>query len=167
MNKPAIFAGAYCDMKFIRSRSVAQVIVEIPIERSADFIAAFGAPSPGAEVPVALARIDPNAEKAAPEPRKPSGEAEPRRKFASLSLAQQAGMRCADKDFQRFLAERNGASDMVATDAESTAQTVREICQVGSRSDIRAENVSGAIWQNLEADFQEWKHAVSYEEISR
>ncbi len=49
----AAFQGSYCDMKFIKSRSVAQVVIEIPIEQAAAFVAAFGAPDPAKECPVA------------------------------------------------------------------------------------------------------------------
>lgn len=163
--KAAIFAGSYCDMKFVRSRSVAQVIIELPIERSAEFIAAFGAPSPGAEVPVALARIDPNAEKAAPEPRKPPAEPAAKRRFAELSLAQQAGLRCADPEFQQFLTRREGGSDIV-NNAEMAAATVRELCHVESRSDIRAGDASGRLWKDLEAEFQDYRHHIDYEGVA-
>ncbi len=65
----AAFSGSYCDLKFIKSRSVAQVVVEIPIEQAAAFIAAFGAPEPSKECPVAIARLDMT--KAASEAEKP------------------------------------------------------------------------------------------------
>lgn len=164
----AIFQGSYTDLRFVKSRSVAQVIVELPIERAADFVAAFGAPLPGAEIPVALARIAPA--KSASEPRNaPDRASEPkeRRPFKSLPLAQQAAIRCQDEDFRRFIVERQGGSDMVVTDAESTAATVREICGVASRSEIREQNVSGEVWRDLDRAFLEWKHAVNYESAAR
>ena len=54
---------------------------------------------------------------------------------------------------------------MRVTDRETTAIRVREICGVGSRSEIRAENVSGRIWHDLESEFQNWKHERSFEGV--
>ncbi len=56
--KRAAFTGSYADLKFIKSRSVMQVIVELPIEQADAFLAAFKAPQPGAERPVALALLN-------------------------------------------------------------------------------------------------------------
>ena len=53
-------AGTYSDLKFIKSRSVAQVVVEVPIERAADVVALFGTPQPGGEVWVGMARLKDN-----------------------------------------------------------------------------------------------------------
>lgn len=50
-------AGTYSDLKFIRTRKVCQVVVEIPIEQADNFVRAFGTPNPHQEVWVALARL--------------------------------------------------------------------------------------------------------------
>lgn len=51
----AAFTGSYSNIKLIRSRSVMQIIVEVPIEQAEAVIAAFGVPQPGHERPVAVA----------------------------------------------------------------------------------------------------------------
>lgn len=58
MTAPAAIAGTYSDFKFIKSRSVCQIIVELPIEQADRFLHAFGAPQPGSEKPVAIALLD-------------------------------------------------------------------------------------------------------------
>lgn len=163
----AIFQGAYTDLKFVKTRSVCQVIVELPIERAADFVAAFGAPLPGAEIPVALARIDPKNPASDPRnaPDKASADKE-RRPFKSLALAQQAAMRCNEPEFQRFIAERlYGPGNDVLIESPMAASEVRHICDVTSRSMISGAGESGRKWLALDAEYMEWKHAVPYDGI--
>lgn len=57
MTAKIVFQGNYSDLKFIRTRGVCQIVVEIPLEDGQRFVAAFGAPSPANEVPVAIARL--------------------------------------------------------------------------------------------------------------
>jgi hypothetical protein len=53
----AAIAGSLAEIKFIKSRSVCVLCVEIPIEQSEDAIAKFGVPIPGREIPIALALL--------------------------------------------------------------------------------------------------------------
>ena len=57
--KAAAFSGDYCDLKFVKTRKVAQITIEIPLEHAAAFVAAFGAPDPVNGVPVGFARLQP------------------------------------------------------------------------------------------------------------
>lgn len=166
MTSAAIFQGAYTDLKFVKTRSVCQVIVELPIERAADFVAAFGAPLPGAEIPVALARIDPK--KPASEPRNAPDKASApreRQKFSTMPLSAQAAIRCDDPDFRRFLGDRLGS--YIAVQPDDAANEVRQICGVISRSKISDSDRSGEKWRALDAEYQNWKHSVpSYEGVA-
>lgn len=54
MSSATAFSGSYCDMRFVKSRKVAQIVVEIPIEQAAAFVAAFGALAAAAETIDAL-----------------------------------------------------------------------------------------------------------------
>lgn len=156
----AAFQGFYSDLRFVKTRSVAVISVEIPIEQASAFVAAFGAPTPGAEIPVAIARIDPT--KAAGEAPKPASEPNERRRFHDLPLPQQAAMRCNEPAFRRFLAEREDVQGIAMMDLDMAAETVREICCVQSRSEISdsAINNSGIRWRELEADYTEWMRPV-------
>ena len=151
MTRAAAFQGFYSDLRFIKTRSVAAITIEIPIEQASAFVAAFGAPTPGAEIPVAIARIDPK--KLASEAPKPSGEAKERRRFHDLPLSQQAAMRCNEPAFQKFLMEECGYD---AANAPDAATAVREICGVSSRGNISDDHPSGAIWRKLESDYFLW-----------
>jgi hypothetical protein len=113
----AAIAGSYSDLKLVKSRSVCQVVVEIPIEQAERFIAAFGMPIPGSEKPVALALLN-------AEPKKP--EEQVRRHFAQLPRSQQAALMCNDPAFQKWCGE----------DADGSAAYVRRACIVNSRADL-------------------------------
>src|ERR1700722_11815919 len=101
MSTPAAFSGDYTDLRFIKTRSVAAITIEIPIEQASAFVAAFGAPVPSYGCPVAIARLDLNSVSAAPVAiAAPTKE---RRLFSSLPLSQQAALRCNDTDFWLFI----------------------------------------------------------------
>lgn len=161
----AVFQGSYADIVVRKTRSVFVVSVEFPLEAYQAFVAAFGGPTPGAEVPVALARLDRS--KPASEPRKGNGEAvKERRKFHDLPLSQQAALSCNDDRFQRFLAERDQKWGPPYT-PEVAAERVREICGVGSRSAIVDEEPSGKHWRRLNSEFMAWVHDVPLAEPVR
>jgi hypothetical protein len=132
----AAIAGSYSDFKLIKSRSVAQVIIELPIERAEAFLKAFGVPQPGAEKPVALALLNteqPKAEK-------------PHRRFGDMPKSQQSALLCNDKEFQEF---------MLSDDAEQAARRVREYCDVESRSQLDSNAGAAAEWDKLRAQFNQ------------
>lgn len=60
MTDAAIIAGNYADFKLVKTRSTCQLIIEIPIEQAEAAIRVFGIPMPGHEIPVAIARLEPN-----------------------------------------------------------------------------------------------------------
>src|SRR6185503_16407996 len=95
---------------------VCQIVLEIPIEGMQDAIAMLGAPVPGNEVWVGIARL--RTESAEPEalpaPRPPQ------------KLAGQAAMLCNDEGFQRWL----------DTDAEGAAAALRLRSGVKSRAEL-------------------------------
>ena len=151
MTAPAAVMGDYCDLKFIKSRKVAQVIVEIPIEASAAFVAAFGTPSQATGVPVAIARIDP---KAASETAKPSQEPSTKDKkiWRDLRPSQQAGMRCNEPAFWGFLYDKYDSAQ--GTDAASNF--VRDFCGVKTRADILEGTRAAQKWADLDREYTAW-----------
>ena len=146
MTAPAAVMGDYTDLVFRKTRKVAVISIEIPIEQSAAFVAAFGTPSQSTGVPVAIARIDPNAASEAPKPVAEPSERE-RRKWDQLRPAQQAAMRCREKAFQKFVETDND---------EDAAYTVRDFCGVKSRSDILEGTAAARKWADLDREYQAW-----------
>ena len=154
MTNTAAFSGSYCDMRFVKSRKVAQIVVEIPIEQAAAFVAAFGAPDPAKECPVALARL-------VAEPKQEASK----RRFGELPASQQAAMRCNEVGFQKFIVQRlRDAKRPIPddeSDADRAARYVREWCCVDSRSHIKAGRFTGDRWKELDDAYFGWQRGVA------
>lgn len=91
-----------------------------------------------------------------------------RRAFKDLSLSQQAGIRCADKQFQQFIVERYSGADAYTVCEANAATLVREICLVKSRTDLDGANGTiGAKWFHLERDYQSWLTEKRYKDSYR
>jgi hypothetical protein len=162
MNDKAIFKGDYVDIKFIKSRNVAQVWIEIPIEESTEFIAQFGAPMPSKTVPVALARLTGSAvnhadtgEEAghhgaitlpASEPERPKGG----------KLAQRAGILCGEVSFRKFLAEQGSYDGIAVLDSIMAADELRGICGISSRAELDHNPEAAFRFKELEGRYKAW-----------
>lgn len=145
MSNPAAFSGDYTDLRFIKTRSVAAITIEIPIEQASAFVAAFGAPVPSSGCPVAIARILPSLVK--PKERRP---------WSALSCAEQAGIRCNEPAFWQFLNHSCGDQSSSINSAESAATFVRGYCNVISRSDIKLGTKPSIAWMRLDAQYDSW-----------
>lgn len=141
MSEKAVFQGSYADLKFIKGRKVAQVVIEIPIERADAFVKTFGAPQPAAEVPVAIARLVPEAEAKAKEPTKEKQD------FSEYSPSQRAGMLCKTVAFQKF---------MNAADEAAAAEALRLSCKVSSRSRLDVLPGAKKDFEKIEANYSDW-----------
>lgn len=131
---PAAIQGDYMDLRFIKSRKVCQVVIEIPIEAGASFVAAFGTPNPATGVPVAIARIDPNATQ--------------ERKGGKL--AQRAGILCGEGAFTVFLSEKYRLAGMPAD------EMLRLICNVLSRAELDHSDDAARQFLEIEANYKAW-----------
>lgn len=54
---PAAIQGSFADYKLVKTRSVLQLVIEVPVENQAEVFAALGYPMPGEETHVAVARL--------------------------------------------------------------------------------------------------------------
>lgn len=86
-----------------------------------------------------------------PDPDKPLAGA--KRDWRDLQPAQQAGIRCAEPTFRAFLREEYTYAPDTADDA---AEAVRDLCCVGSRSQLNTIQSSRVIWHQLDTKFQAW-----------
>jgi len=57
MSDHCIIQASFADHKRIKTRSVTQLIIEIPIEDTMRVLSILGDPMPGEEIPVAVARL--------------------------------------------------------------------------------------------------------------
>lgn len=167
----ATFCGTYSDWKLIRTRSVVQIIFEVPLEASGDAYQVLGGmPQPSSEVWCAIARLDmkggeanqqskPGLQPDKPAPASVTDLPVRARKpvAAEKRFAQQAGICCGDPVFQQFLYEH----DMVIEKTEDCAVTaVYLICGVATRKDIVPGSAAADAWDRLYSKFMAWKIAA-------
>lgn len=127
----------------------------------------------GTRYVLALVEIDENEEPRggdAPERIKSTPDASPaqhrtagraRRSWDELSAAEQAGIRCAEPAFHRFIQERFPASidwaGEESTPDEKIIYAVRWICGVQSRAQINPANPKALqAWTDLDNDYRLW-----------
>jgi hypothetical protein len=159
MKDAAAYAGVFSDFKLVKTRSMAQFIIEIPIEQADAALAAMGGvPQAGREKPVAIARINTQPPSHAPE--KPvsgqNGNGAGKRRWEDLSRAQRAGIMCGEGAFIRFLEECYPH----AINHSDTAQAVRHICGVDSRRDLDTNEQAGSTFDRVAGEYKAWMHAA-------
>src|SRR5690554_1080403 len=140
-----VLRATYADLKTVKTRSTCQLILELPIEALTDVVALLGAPVPGNEVWVAVARLR---EGAAPQP----ALEEPKRG----TLAQQAGILCSEGRFQRF------AIETLCLDhggEEEAKRLIYDRCQVTSRRDLDRDDAAAERFRYLRGEYDLWCRA--------
>lgn len=149
MTAPAAIRATYSDLRFVKSRKVAQITLEVPIEEAANIVAMFGTPNPASETWVALARLGgASVPQAAPE--------KERRRFSELPPAQQAALKCQDEAFRRWLWE---AHYFPTEDEDDVAEWIRVQCEVKSRADLNTNPEAAERWLTLLREFDVWMKA--------
>lgn len=137
-----VLKATYADLKTVKTRGVCQIILEMPIEGMADAFGLLGAPVPGNEVWVAVARLRPEATIAE---NATVAEITPPRKAASQ--AQLAGILCNEGAFQKFIG---------AADADAAAEYVRVHCRVSSRANIDGNADATEAFKALKGEYELW-----------
>lgn len=175
MIKPAAFFGSYVDAKFMRGLKVMRVSVDVPIEKSGEFIELFGVPDGANPVPVALARLvsapsgaegnglgvsdAPAAIGTHAEPAKDQDK--PRTPFKDLPRSQQAAIKCQDPEFQKWvystiIAPRVVGEPIAFFDdepAEWTNQTIKSYLGIKSKTELDQEGPKALAFDRLITDF--------------
>ena len=82
-----------------------------------------------------------------------------KRKWSELRPSQQAGIRCNEAIFNRFLADRYGSSFRAYGDS---AAIVRDICCVASRSVLNIDDEAELRWVELELEYRAWQDAPKH-----
>lgn len=143
MTDEAVITGTFADMKLVKTRSAMQLVIEVPIEHGKKVIEAFGLPVPGAEIPVAVARLA--AADIVPQPQKQRNG----------KLAQRSALLCADPRFLRFIGE-TCPSIRQPRDANEAADAVRMVCGVKSRAEFDTNDEAAQRWLTLKGKFDAW-----------
>lgn len=140
MTEPAIILGTFADFKTVKTRSVVQLIVEVPIERGKQVVEAFGFPQPGAEVPVAVTRVKDGI--VAEQPKAPK----PKRAFADMPPSQQAGIMCNDSAFQKW-------ADIFCQTPDAARTVILNTCEISSRKQLDDNAGARSAWCLMLAEF--------------
>lgn len=148
MSAPAAIRGTFSDFRLVKSRSVAQLVVEIKIEEADAALATLGGlPQPASERWVALAALNVT-----------SIKPKERQRWADLKAAAQAGTRCGEPAFQKFLQSIN----YEVRNSDEAAEAVRHYCNVDSRRQLNLDPVAADAWRELERAFQVWMKAPQH-----
>lgn len=139
MNKTnKIIQGTYSDYKIVKSRSVAQIIVEIPLETAESFVQMFGMPLPSKEKWVALAMLN---EKVI-------------NKNDDITFAiQKCGILCKDKRFGKFLQKEKKMHEVNPDDENSIASALKTILGIRSRTELHNQQ-SLLAWNRLLSEYE-------------
>lgn len=137
--------ATFVDARSVKSRSVMQLVLELPIEQADAALKALGGwprPAESRWVGVALA----------PKEREQAAKKE-RRDWPAVSPTEQAGIRCNEPTFWAYL---NTLSFVVGLNNEDAAEVVREICGVKSRKELNTVAAAGRRWTALEGSYQQY-----------
>jgi hypothetical protein len=146
--KPAAFQATYSDFKLVKTRKVAQLIFEVPLEAVDAALAVVGGmPDPSAERWFGIAALNGRQE--------PQEAEKQRREWQDLPPATQAALRCQEPTFQTFLREVKKYPR--ATDEEGAATAVRYICNVNTRAMLSTHHDKRVMWHSLDNEYQAWK----------
>jgi len=153
----AAIRAAFADWRPVKSRSVLQLVLEVPIEQTKAVLDTLGAPIPGTEKWVGVALLNPPgatdegaakgsaaADHPYPPERSASAPGGPKRQ---RTLPELVGMRCADRRFQNWLFAKGSIEQ---PEKEETAAYVRLWCGVNSRREIAFGSPAEYVWRSLE-----------------
>jgi hypothetical protein len=145
----AVFKAAYADFVLRKTRAVAVIQLEIPIEQAEKFVEIFGLPVAGRERWVALALMAPEVAPV-PVPSPESGRAAPKAEAA----LKRAGMLPSDIAFRRWIIG-NKVDDQACQPAtpDEAAQLLRELMGVESRNEILRDPQALAAFLEIEEKF--------------
>ena len=168
-NSRAVAQASYSDFRLVKTRSAAQIVLEIPIEEAGAFVDAFGLPIPGHEIHVAIARLQVPAtdeepseargemDNGAPKvehPNHPRNTAASER-FRALGKPEQMVARAAMLRkaalFQDWLGVR---------DEEGARARIYDRCGIGSLSELAANEDAAFKWEQMLVEYDIWRGAI-------
>lgn len=143
-----VLQATYANVKTVPSRSVCQLVLELPIEALADVVGLLGAPVPGESVWVAVARLKGQQQHITASTDDDRTE---------RPLSQQAAILGGIVTFRRFLSERTG--EPVSGDEEAAA-VVRRVCHIKSRKDLDTDEAAAMAFRGMRADYRNWMNGI-------
>ena len=140
----AVISGSLVDAKNVQTHKSVRLYIDVPAELGEQIVKMFGWPTMAAPVPVAIARL------VAPPQQEPANKG---RQWEEISPAEQAGIRCHEWQFRRFLK----AKDLPVHDEKSAAETIRVLCRIDSRRDLNTNEQAAQKWREIDDEYQRWQ----------
>ncbi len=142
--------GTYADFKLVKTRSVIQFIVEIPIERVDEVYKLFGMPNFGAEQWVAIAPLKTEAK--VDTSRKDAYQ----EKLPGAQAVARSAILCGEPAFQDWLVDQDGGVRPEGVDPEYyAAELLRLHCEVGSRAEIATNEEALTAYLDVEHRYRD------------
>ena len=133
--------GTYADFKIIKTRNIAQFIIEVPLEQANDAIALFGLPDPHIEKWVAVAMLQQNLLN---------------RDESANKAIQIAGMLCNDPRFGEYLKTELGIPDVDPMVPDTIANGLRAILGIQSRTEMHHNSDAVTAFNRVKGGYDKW-----------
>lgn len=75
--------------------------------------------------------------------------------WREVQPAAQAGIRCADESFRKYLRTEHGKN---VTTPDEAAEAIRAMCNIKSRSELSSNHKARALWHSIDSSYREWAH---------
>ena len=154
----AVIWGTFSDLKTVKTRSVVQMIIEVPIERGKQVVEVFGFPQPGAEIPVAVARLYDKGDDEEPLP--PEKPKRPSERWDNIPRVKRAGILCSDEAFQKWAAVQGKKWDCALTETGARYFVLNE-CGVDRRRDLDNSLASRTAFDKMVVRYREETRRVT------
>ena len=137
-----IIQGTYSDFKIVKTRSVAQVIIEVPLDQANQFVQMFGLPQPHEELWVAVAAID---------------RVSVEKNASATKAVQMAGILCNEFEFGEWLRNERGMAEIQPNESKSIADGLRAILGIRSRTEFHDNPDHVVAFNRLKGEYEEYK----------
>ena len=137
-----VIQGTYADFKIVKTRGVAQFVVEVPIEQAQTAISMFGVPTPHEEQWVAIAALN---RTAAPPSHKEQSDA-----------VKSASMLCQSINFAHFIRKFYDPNLANHPAASEVATSLCSILGISSRSELHTNETALLAFNRLKGEYHAW-----------
>ena len=135
-----VMQGTYADFKIVKSRAVAQIIVEIPIESAQAAVEMFGVPNPSYEQWVAVAALH---------------RATVTQNQDAVNAVKQAGMLCNTESFGEFLRETTNP-EVRPNVPDDITTAPRSILGIKSRTEFHDDPNLVMAFNRVKGNYEQW-----------
>ena len=132
----AAIKATYADFKHIKTRKVLQIVLEVPAEQAEAALQMLGFPVAGTDRWVAVALLN------------EQHQTKERVPFYQLPLPKQAAIKCQDEAFCQWL----------GVTMDKAADKVRELCKIGSRSELATNHLAAQRWRDLLNEYDNFQY---------